>query len=94
MTPSVGRIVHYVSFPKAPLNGERGWPVQHWAALVTEVHDLEAGIVDLIAFPPASREFDPIAIDMVMRCEVDDLGETAEGKQPTPGTWHAPERVS
>lgn len=82
--PSVGRIVHYVSYGTP--GGE--YTSQCRAAIVTEVHqgieaDRRAGLVSLAVLNPEGMFFN----QSCAQCEPDGAG------MPPGGTWHWPERV-
>ncbi|MDX3243668.1 hypothetical protein [Streptomyces sp. ME18-1-4] len=90
-TPSVGRIVHYVSYGTP--RGE--YTSQCRAAVITEVGDWPEGISDAdkpnIAVPvglcvmnPTGLFFHPIAAGGCRQSELDHIG----------GTWHWPERTA
>lgn len=90
MTPSVGRIVHYVSHG-TPIRGDgtQAFTKQCRAAVVTEVHghavdpstlaEVDAWAVSLAVLNPAGMFFHTSVIQ----------SETAHDG----GTWHWPERV-
>ena len=82
MTPSVGRVVHYVSFGTP--GGEYGQECR--AAIVTAVDSVEAEIVSLAVLNPTGVFFN-------QRVEHAEPVETADGRVLTGGTWHWPERV-
>lgn len=82
--PSVGRVVHYVSYgtPKGEFSS------MCRAALITEVD--EADRVGLAVLNPTGLFFHPIAHENGP-CRYDDSLEN--GEHPAGGTWHWPERV-
>ncbi len=82
MTPSVGRIVHYVSYGTP--GGEYGQECR--AAIITAVDSVEAGIVSLAVFNPAGIFFN-------QRCDHAEPEATVDGRVLTGGTWHQPERL-
>lgn len=86
MTPSVGRIVHYVSYGTP--GGE--YKSQCRAAIITEVGDFPPGVSEAdkrnIAVPVGLAVLNPEGMFFnraVMQAEADHVG----------GTWHWPERV-
>jgi hypothetical protein len=82
--PSVGRIVHYVSYGTPPrADGSQEFPTACRAAIVTEVDEEATDLVGLAVFNPTGMYFLPIAAG---GCAHD------EGQQYS-GTWHFPERV-
>jgi hypothetical protein len=88
--PSVGRVVHYVSYGTP--GGEYGKECR--AAIITAVRDGEPvpehGVpyVDLCVFNPTGQFFN-------QDCRYDewDSSTALEGAQPQGGSWHWPERV-
>ena len=76
--PSVGRVVHYVSYGTP--GGE--YHSRCRAAQITEVD--EHRNVGLAVLNPTGLFFHPIAHDN---------GPCPYNERPTPGTWHWPERV-
>lgn len=84
MTPSVGRIVHYVAFgtPK----GEFPAGVCR-AAIITKVwapiESAPGTVVGLCIVNPTGLFFN----------ETVDENQPLDGQAPVPGTWHWPERV-
>jgi hypothetical protein len=84
--PSIGRIVHYVSYGTP--EGECGKECR--AAIITDIHDDEQ--VALTVFNPSGQFFN-------WRVPHEEIDETVEPKiEPGPsgrrgGTWHWPERV-
>lgn len=88
--PTVGRIVHYVSYGTP--GGE--YTKQCRAAIVTAVHGLEPvpehGVpyVDLCVLNPTGQFFN-------QNCRYDrwDGTNAPEGAQPQGGSWHWPERA-
>lgn len=84
--PSVGRIVHYVSYGTP--GGEHGKECR--AAIVTEVHnDTPDGRewVSLAVLNPSGMFFNRAPYD-----EWDGVN-ALEGAEPQGGSWHWPERV-
>lgn len=81
-TPSVGRIVHYVSH-STPVreDGTQAYSAQCRAATITEVD--AAGRVGLAVLNPSGLFFHPI----------DDGGCTHDETTKAGGTWHWPERT-
>ncbi len=77
--PSVGRIVHYVSYGTP--GGE--FTRECRSALVTEA-DPNSSVVGLCAINPTGLFFHPLTAG---GCTYDD------GDKPVGGTWHWPERV-
>lgn len=79
--PSVGRIVHYVSYGTP--NGE--YQPEHRAAVITAVVEKDdagnelTGVVSLCVLNPTGMFFN----ETVLQDEVDKKG----------GTWHFPERI-
>ncbi|MFJ6636554.1 hypothetical protein ACIQMR_35100 [Streptomyces sp. NPDC091376] len=90
MTPSVGRVVHYVSYGTP--GGE--YTSQCRAAIITAVHDTdpvpEHGVpyVDLCVLNPTGVFFS-------QDCRYDEWDGTdmVPGALPQGGSWHWPERV-
>lgn len=80
--PSIGRIVHYVSYGTP--GGEYGQECR--AAVVTRVDSTTSGIVSLAVWNPTGMFFNE-------RCEHDQPQDAADGRVLTGGTWHWPERV-
>lgn len=81
MKPSVGRVVHYVSYGTP--NGE--YTSQCRAAIVTEViNDMYCGLAVL---NPTGMFFN--------QCDYDewDGTDTVPGAEPQGGSWHWPERI-
>lgn len=76
--PSVGRIVHYVSYG-SPVreDGTQEHVSECCAAIITHVENLEHGFVNLAIFASAGLHFKPIRHD----------------EEKAAGTWHWPERV-
>lgn len=83
---SVSRTVHYTSLGSAPQDGVQQYPPKCRAAIVTEVVDLNAGIVHLTVLNPEGFQ---LAKDVAL-----DVEGMALNGSPTPGTWHWPERVN
>lgn len=83
--PSVGRIVHYVSYGTP--GGED--TSQCRAAIVTELAhpDEDSDVVGLAVLAPTGTFFTRAPHD-----EWDDT-DTVPGAEPQGGTWHWPERV-
>jgi hypothetical protein len=81
---SVGRAVHYTSLGSAPQDRVQQYPSKCRAATITEVVDLSAGIVHLTVMNPEGFQF---AKDVAF-----DVEGLALNGQPTPGTWHWPEK--
>ena len=77
--PSVGRVVHYVSYgtPKGEFKPECR------AADITEVHQHNPAYVGLMVKNPTGLFFHPLAAGGSKQDEQDKAG----------GTWHWPERV-
>jgi len=85
MRPSIGRIVHYVSYGTP--GGE--YTSQCRAAVVTEVPaDDAAQHVGLAVLSPAGMFF-----DQDVPYDEWDNGVALEGAQPQGGSWHWPERI-
>jgi hypothetical protein len=87
MKPSVGRIVHYVSYGTP--GGE--YKSQCIAAIIAAIPGVGDDVLDLVVFNPAGTLFN--------RCEYDEggIGETLgapTARSYRGGTWHWPERVS
>lgn len=82
MTPSIGRIVHYVSYGTP--GGEYGQECR--AAIITAVDSGAAEIVTLAVLNPTGMFFN-------QRCEHAEPQDTADGPVQVGGTWHWPERV-
>lgn len=78
MTPSVGRVVHYVSRGSA----DGRFPKLCRAAIVTEV-DADESTIGLVALNPTGFFFHALS----------DGGCAHEPDAETGGTWHWPERV-
>lgn len=102
MTPSVGRIVHYVSHGTPPrADGSQAYASQCRAAVITEVDDMEPvpahGVpsVGLCVLNPTGQFFNqgvPFGDARGVLYE----GDAGSGPQPARragGTWHWPERV-
>ncbi|MEH0579003.1 hypothetical protein QBA54_32040 [Streptomyces sp. B21-108] len=88
-SPSVGRIVHYVSYGTP--GGE--YTRQCRAAIVTEVHqgtesDRRAGLVSLAVLNPEGMFFNREC----RQHEADGGGQVSAASHPG-GTWHWPESV-
>ncbi len=86
MQPTVGRIVHYVSYgtPK----GE--YTSQCRAAVVSEV-DADTGEVGLVVLNPLGTFYHPLSHENGP-CQQHELPE-GSGEPYQGGTWHWPERV-
>lgn len=92
--PSVGRIVHYVSY---------GTPAGEYhsvcrAALVTEVFEADPTVLGLAVVNPTGVFFRDLANGGCERHD-GDVGVAADGSTILPlsypgGTWHWPERVN
>lgn len=80
MTPSVGRIVHYVS--RGSADGIFGKTCR--AAIITDIVDRDRDAVAICVMNPTGLFFHG-------DCEYADPGDYPESM--TPGTWHWPERV-
>jgi hypothetical protein len=92
MRPTVGRIVHYVSYGTPPReDGTQAYKSQCRAAIITEVGS------------PMQRPQDGSVVDSVSVCVLNPTGQffntevlydegTAAGEHDG-GTWHWPERV-
>lgn len=83
--PSVGRVVHYVSYgsPVRP-DGTQAYASECRAATITEVVEDYDQVVGLCVLNPSGLFFHPIS----------DGGSGYDGSaQPAGGTWHWPERV-
>lgn len=78
MTPSIGRIVHYVARGSA----DGRFPSVCRAAIVTEV-DADESTIGLVALNPTGFFFHALSDGGCARDENEKLG----------GTWHRPERV-
>ena len=82
MTPSVGRIVHYVSYgTPMQANGSQAFTSECRAAIITEVGE-ETGfgvLVGLCVLNPTGQFFN--------------RGVEQDENAHTGGTWHWPERV-
>ena len=91
MTPTVGRIVHYVSHGTPPrADGSRAFTSECRAAIVTEAG--EGGEVGLCVLNPTGQFFNrgvPFEDARGLIYE----GEPAQPVQRTGGTWHWPERA-
>ncbi|MFC8886156.1 hypothetical protein ACFT54_10325 [Streptomyces cinereoruber] len=83
-TPSVGRIVRYVSHG-TPLrsDGSQEFPPAHRAAMVTEVDPHDPHRVGLVVYNPTGQHFHPLSAGGSVLDETGRLG----------GSWHWPERV-
>lgn len=81
MQPSVGRIVHYVSYGTPPrADGSQAFASEPRAAIVTAVRDGESMQADLCVLNPTGMFFNlGVAYD--------------ESDEPAGGTWHWPPRV-
>ena len=106
-TPSVGRIVHYVSLGSA--GGE--YPSVCRAAIITEVDATDDTRIGLAALNPTGAFFHPLGMGGVEHVELpprtadtgnivstwEDGSQSDSGvrarTQHLPGTWHWPERV-
>lgn len=96
--PSVGRIVHYVSYG-TPIreDGSQAFTQECRAAIVTEVNDVPTGpngeyLVGLCVLNPTGQFFNR----NVEQDEgpIDSDGELTELPRPKQGgTWHWPERI-
>lgn len=86
-SPSVGRIVHYVSHG-TPVreDGSQAFLPECRAAIVTEVDPTDSGRVGLAVLNPTGQFFHPLANGGCEHVAVDE-------QPPTGGTWHWPERV-
>jgi hypothetical protein len=82
---SVGRIVHYTSFGSAPQDGVQLYPSTCRAAIVTEVVDLNGGIIHLTVFNPEGMQ-------LVKDCPFD-YGMLELNGPRTVGRWHWPEKT-
>lgn len=85
MTPSIGRIIHYVSFGTP--GGE--YTSQCRAAIITEVDPTDPQHVGLEAFNPTGNFHHPLGMGGC-RYEHPDNGPAGKASG---GTWHWPERV-
>ncbi|WP_262702061.1 MULTISPECIES: hypothetical protein [Streptomyces] len=85
-TPSVGRVVHYVSHgtPARP-DGSQAFRQECRAAIVTEVDKEDPTRVGLAVLNPSGLFFHPLAGGCV-------LDEAPEGARDG-GSWHWPERT-
>lgn len=82
--PSVGRIVHYVSYGTPPKeDGTQVFDSRCRAATVTEIDQDDVGRVGLVALNPTGMFFHALADGGCYQNE-----QNHEG-----GTWHWPERV-
>jgi hypothetical protein len=83
--PSVGRIVHYVSYGTP--DGEYGKECR--AAVITELAqpDEDSDVVGVAVLNPAGMFFKRAAYDEW------DSTTALDGAQPQGGSWHWPERV-
>lgn len=88
--PSVGRIVHYVSYGTP--GGE--FRSQCRAAIVTEVSTVYADVIGLVALNPTGMFFHSLA-DGGCTQDEGDQGDISPAGVPAykGGTWHWPERV-
>lgn len=94
--PSVGRVVHYVSYGSpVRADGTQAFTSECRAAIITGVHDMEPvpehGVpyVDLFVM-------NPTGVFLNTRCRYDEgaVGVVVEGiSRHEGGTWHWPERV-
>lgn len=86
-TPSVGRVVHYVSHgtPARP-DGSQAYTQECRAAVVTEVDPDDATHVGLAVLNPGGVFFHPLVAGGSV------LDEAPEGARDG-GSWHWPERV-
>lgn len=79
-TPTVGRIVHYVSYGTPPrADGSQAYSSECRAAIITEVH--REDVVSVCVLNPTGLFFN-------QRIELGDPQPRALG-----GTWHWPERT-
>lgn len=96
MTPSVGRVVHYVSHgtPVRP-DGSQAYESQCRAAIITEVSNDPCRSVSVAVLNPTGMFFNQAVPFEDARGLVYE-GDAESGPQPvqrTGGTWHWPERV-
>ena len=94
MQPSVGCIVHYVSFGTPPrADGSQAFRSECRAATITELG--RGGLVGLCVFNPTGLFFHPLAAGGCAYHAGDPEHVDAEPGRPTcrGGTWHWPERV-
>lgn len=83
-TPSVGRIVHYVSHgTPVRSDGSQAFPPTCRAAIVTEVDDADPGRVGLAVLNPTGQFFHSLGAGGSVHAEGAHVG----------GSWHWPERV-
>lgn len=94
--PSIGRIVHYVSYG-TPIRGDgsQAFTSRCRAAIITEVDDPDGANADLnrvglCAINPTGLFFHPLA-EGGCRYAGDDQRDGFDA--PPGGTWHWPERV-
>lgn len=91
--PSVGRIVHYVSYGTP--GGE--YPKACRAAVITAVPDVgipEGGAVGLCVLNPTGQSFNPsIPHDSGHVPDHEQVSDLCHGLDYDGGTWHWPERV-
>ncbi|MFJ8110415.1 hypothetical protein [Streptomyces sp. NPDC096132] len=73
-TPSVGRIVHYVSHgTPVRQDGSQAFPPACRAAIVSEVDPADPGRIGLVVLNPTGQFFHPLAAG---GCSYDEGGET------------------
>lgn len=85
-TPSVGRMVHYVSHGSpVRADGTQAYTSECRAAVITEVDPDDASRVGLTVFNPGGLFFHPLVAG---GCRY-----AAAGEAPVGGSWHWPERV-
>jgi hypothetical protein len=94
-TPSVGRIVHYVSHgtPVRP-DGTQAFVATCRAALVTEVNAEEPHQVGLSVHNPTGLFFQPLAEGGCFLHDPDGAPCSLPPALRRGGTWHWPERTS
>jgi hypothetical protein len=93
-TPSVGRVVHYVSHgTPVRADGTQAFTSQCRAADVTEVDPADPSRVYLMVKNPTGIFFHSLADGGSPYDEWDGTHPLAELAQPQGGSWHWPERM-
>lgn len=94
-TPSVGRVVHYVSHG-SPVreDGTQAYVATCRAAMVTEVNVEEPFQVGLAVLNPSGMFFHSLAEGGCFLYQPDGAGCSLPPRERRGGTWHWPERVS
>jgi hypothetical protein len=85
-TPSIGRVVHYVSLGSA--SGE--YPSVCRAAIITEVASTDDRRIGLVALNPTGMFFHALCDG---GCEYFEPANEVSNGETRGGTWHWPERV-